>query len=264
MRFYKKLYLVVLYKQKYSDSQTLRSFAEFDFGKNKNNFFIVWDNSPSSETSVADIGRFLNTKNIDYIHTPENTALSKIYNTCLEKYSDFDFFLIFDQDSKIMRPDYDSYLEKTILENPEINIFLPQIYSQGKLYSPGKFWVFKGWHYKNLSVGIHKDKLYTAIMSGTCVRIDFLKKHNIRFNENLSLYGIDTCFFSDVRKIDKHFYVLEERLEHDLSENHLIGEELKKQTLLYLNSTFVINRKTVVKTIIVLFYKIYLKLKRKI
>lgn len=260
----KKLYLVVLYKQKYSDSQTLRSFSEFCFGKNKNNFFVVWDNSPSSETSGADIGRFLNTENVEYIHTPENTALSKIYNTSLEKYSDFDFFLIFDQDSKIMRPDYDSYLEKVISENPELNIFLPQIYSQGKLYSPGKFWVFKGWHYKSLSIGTHKDKFYTAIMSGTCARIDFLKKHNIRFNEKLSLYGIDTCFFTDIRKIDNRFYVLEERLCHDLSENHLIGQELENHTRLYLEGTFIMNHGSILKSLIVHFYQLYLKIRGKI
>lgn len=260
----KKLYLVVLYKQKYLDSQTLRSFTQFNFGKNKNNFFVVWDNSPSSDTNGVEIERFLYTENVEYIHTPENTALSKIYNTCLEKYSDFDFFLIFDQDSKIMRPDYDSYLEKIILENPEINIFLPQIYSKNKLYSPGRFWVFKGWHYKNLSVGIHKDKFYTAIMSGTCARIDFLKKHNIRFNENLSLYGIDTCLFTDIRKIDRNFYVLEERLEHDLSENHLIGEELKKHTRLYLEANLIINKKSLIKTLIVYIYQLYLKIRGKI
>lgn len=260
----KKLYLVVLYKQKYLDSQTLRSFSEFNFGKNKNNFFVVWDNSPSSDASETDIKFFLDTENLKYIHTPENTALSKIYNTCLEKYSDFDFFLIFDQDSKIMRPDYDSYLEKVVLENPGLNIYLPQIYSQGKLYSPGKFWIFKGWHYKNLLAGIHKDKFYTAIMSGTCARIDFLKKYNIRFNEKLFLYGIDTCFFTDIRKIDNRFYVLEERLCHDLSENHLIGQELKNHTRLYLEGTLIMNHGSILKTLIVHFYQLYLKMRGKI
>ena len=257
----KKLYLVVLYKQKYSDSQTLRSFSEFNFGKNKNNFFVVWDNSPSSETSGTEIGRFLHTENVEYMHTPENTALSKVYNSCLDKYSDFDFFLIFDQDSKIMQPDYDSYLEKVILENSKINVFLPQIYSQNRLYSPGKFWVFKGWHYKNLSIGIHKDKFYTAIMSGTCARIDFLKKHNIRFNENLSLYGIDNCFFSDLRKFDRRFYVLKESLGHDLSENHLIGDALKKHRCIYLEANLIINQKSLIKTLIVYLYYFYLKIR---
>lgn len=257
----KKLYLVVLYKQKYSDSQTLRSFTEFNFGKNKNNFFVVWDNSPSSKTSGTEIERFLYTENVEYIHTPENTALSKIYNICLDKYYDFDFFLIFDQDSKIMRSDYDSYLEKIILENPEVNIFLPQVYSKNKLYSPGRFWVFKGWHYKNLSLGIHKDKFYTAIMSGTCARIDFLKKYSIRFNENLSLYGIDNCFFMDVRKIDRNFYVLEERLEHDLSENHLTGFSLKEHRRIYLEANFIINKKSFLKTLIVHLYYFYLKIR---
>lgn len=256
-----KLYLVVLYKQKYSDSQTLLSFVDFNFGSNKNNFFVVWDNSPFSDTSVKEISDFLHTENVEYIHTPENIALSKIYNTCLDRYSDFNFFLIFDQDSKIVRPDYDSYLEKTILQNPDINIFLPQIHSRNKLYSPGRFWVFKGWHYKNLSAGIHKDKFYTAIMSGTCVRNEFLKKYNIRFNEELSLYGIDNCFFSDVRKIDKQFYVLEENLGHDLSENHLTGDALKEHRRVYLEANFIINRKSFAKTLIVYLYYFYLRIR---
>lgn len=260
----KKLYLTVLYKQKYSNSQTLRSFSELRFGNNKNNFFVVWDNSPKSETKLQEIKEFLNTENVEYIHTPENTALSKVYNKCLEKYSNFDFMLIFDQDSKIIRADFDFYLEKKALENPDVNIFIPQVYSKNKLYSPGKFCIFKGWHYKNLSIGIHKDKFYTAIMSGTCVRILFLKKNKITFNEELSLYGIDTCFFSDVRKIDSRFYVLDEKLGHDLSENHLSKEDRKKHTRLYLEGTFIMNKKSLFKTLIVYFYELYLKLNGKI
>lgn len=260
----KKLYLTVLYKTKYSESQTLRSFADLNFGNNKNNFFVVWDNSPENMATLQELKDFLQTENVEYIHTPENTALSKVYNAYLEKYSDFDFFIIFDQDSKIIRKDFDSYLEKTILENPDVNIFLPQIYSNGKLYSPGKFWIFKGFHYKKLPVGVHKDKLYTAIMSGTCVRISFLKENKISFNEELSLYRIDTCFFYDVRKIDSKFYVLEEKLGHDLSENHLSKEDKKKHTRLYLEGSFIMNKESYLRTLVVHLYELYLKLRGKI
>lgn len=256
----KKLYLTVLYKTKYSNSQTLQSFSELHFGSNKNNFFVVWDNSPESETKIQEVKEFLNTENVEYIHTPENIALSKVYNTCLEKYSDFDFLMIFDQDSKIIRKDFDSYLEKTISENPDVNIFLPQIYSKNKLYSPGKFWIFKGWHYKNLSIGIHKDKFYTAIMSGTCVRIDFLKENKITFNEELSLYGIDTCFFSDVRKIDSRFYVLDERLGHDLSESELEKLDKKKRTYSYLEACKKTARKNYFHIFLICLYEIFLKI----
>ena len=260
----KKLYLTVLYKTAYSDSKTLRSFAELQFGENENNFFVVWDNSPASRTTISDLRDFLQTENVAYFHTPENSALSKIYNTCLEAYPNFDFMVLFDQDSKIARADFDRYLEKTVSENPSVPVFLPQIYSGGKLYSPGKFWVFKGWHYKELSAGIHEDRLYTAIMSGTCANIDFLKKHDIRFNEELSLYGIDTCFFSDVRKIDSRFYVLDERLEHDLSESTLIGDEKKMHSRLYLEGTLIMNRKSIFRTALIQVYKAYLKLRGKI
>lgn len=256
----KKLYLTVLYKTKYSNSQTLRSFSKLRFGGNKNNFFVVWDNSPESETKIQEVKEFLNTENVEYIHTPENIALSKVYNACLEKYSDFDFLMIFDQDSKIIRKDFDSYLEKTISENPDVNIFLPQIYSKNKLYSPGKFWIFKGWHYKNLSIGINKDKLYTAIMSGTGVRISFLKKNKIIFNEELSLYGIDTCFFSDVRKIDSRFYVLAEKLGHDLSESELKKLDKKKRIYSYLEACKKTARKNYFYIFLICLYEIFLKI----
>lgn len=256
----KKLYLTVLYKTKYSESQTLRSFADLNFGDNKNNFFVVWDNSPENMATLQELKDFLQTENVEYIHTPENTALSKVYNVCLEKYSGFDFFIIFDQDSKIIRKDFDSYLEKTILENPDVNIFLPQIYSNGKLYSPGKFWIFKGFHYKKLPVGVHKDKLYTAIMSGTCVRISFLKENKISFNEELSLYGIDTCFFYDVRKIDSTFYVLNEKLGHDLSESVLKDLEKKKRTFNYLEACKKTAGKNYFYIFLISLYEIFLKI----
>lgn len=260
----KKLYLTVLYKTVCSDSKTLRSFAELHLGENENNFFVIWDNSPESGTTLSDLRGFLQTENVAYFHTPENTALSKIYNTCLDTYSHFDFMVLFDQDSKIIRADFDLYLEKIVSENPDVPVFLPQIYSGGKLYSPGKFWVFKGWHYKRLSAGLHSDRLYTAIMSGTCASISFLKKHGIRFNEELSLYGIDTCFFCDVRKIDSRFYVLDERLEHDLSESTLIGDEKKMHLRLYLEGTLIMSRKSIFRTVLVQLYKAYLKLGGKI
>lgn len=256
----KKLYLTVLYKTKFSDSQTLCSFADLNLGKNKNNFFVVWDNSPESGAALSELQKFLHTENVEYVHTPENIALSKVYNTCLEKYSGFDFFIIFDQDSKINRTDFDPYLEKTVSENPDVNIFLPQIYSGGKLYSPGRFWIFKGSHYKNLSAGIHKDKLYTAIMSGTCARISFLKENKIRFNEELSLYGIDTCFFSDVRKIDSRFYVLDEKLRHDLSESELNDIEKKKRTFNYLEACKKTARKNYFYIFLISLYEIFLKI----
>ncbi len=256
----KKLYLVVLYKTKYSDSKTLCSFSDFHFGENQNNFFVVWDNSPAQMATLPDLKNFIKTENIEYIHTPENTALSKVYNFCLDKYSDFDFILVFDQDSKITRKDFDLYLEKVISENPECNIFMPQVYSGGELYSPGKFWIFKGWHYKALSEGIHKDRFYTAIMSGTCVRIDFLKKHGIRFNEELFLYGIDTCFFCDVRKMDSQFYVLDERLGHDLSEIELDDFNKKKRTFYYLEACKKTAKKNYFCIALISLYEVFLKI----
>lgn len=260
----KKIYLVVLYKTQYSDSQTLRVFSELCFGKNEKNFFVIWDNSPTSKATLSNLKVFLKTENVAYIHTPENTPLSKVYNFCLDTYSGFEVLVIFDQDTKVARADFDAYLEDVISENSDINIFLPKIYSKSKLYSPGKFWVFKGWHYKKLSIGMHKDRFYTAIMSGTCARIDFLKRHNIRFNENLALYGIDTCFFCDVRKIDSRFYVLDEKPEHSLSENGLNDFDKKVRSRQYISAYKKITRKNYFYLFLISLYEFFLRVIRRI
>ena len=101
-------------------------------------------------------------------------------------------------------------------------------------------------------------------MSGTCARIDFLKKHNIRFNENLSLYGIDTCLFTDIRKIDRNFYVLEERLEHDLSEKELNEAEKKKRSYLYLEAYKETARKNHFYIFFISLYELIFKIMRRI
>lgn len=260
----KKVFLTVLYNQKYLESKTLCSFSELELGKNKDNSFVVWDNSLNKMAGTFELKQFLKSENVEYVHTPENIPLSKIYNACIDKYKGCDLCLIFDQDSKIIRKDFDSYLEKTVISNPEINIFLPQVYSNEKLYSPAKFFIFKGSHYKKLSAGVHKDCFYTAVMSGVCIRTSFLYKNNIRFNEELFLYGIDTCFFCDVRKIDPSFYVLDEKMNHDLSQNHLSDEERKVRARTYLEANFIMVKKSFIKTLIVRLYKLYLLVRGKI
>lgn len=224
----KKLFLIVLYKQKISESKTCISLKENNIQNFNENKIVVWDNSPEVINSQKIANEFFNSETIEFKHTPENLSLSKIYNAVIDNNQDFDFIQILDQDSKIIKENYNSYLNQVFNENSNTNIFLPKIYSNQKLYSPGKFFI-KGWHFKEINFGINKSRLYTAITSGLCIRMDFLRKTKIRFNEDLSLYCIDTDFIYRVRKFDSRFYILDLNFIHDLSEDSLTEEEQKQR-----------------------------------
>ncbi|MCF0126756.1 MAG: glycosyltransferase [Clostridia bacterium] len=244
-----KLFLVVIYKEDVSSCKTLNSFKNIGLYKKSNNKFIVWDNSPDCRNESINLTDFFECNNIEYIHTPENTSLSKLYNLTIRNHN-ADLYCIFDQDSEISRKDYDSYLDSVVSENPDINIFLPQIFVGDKLYSPGRFWIFKGSHYKNLSIGVNKDSKYTAITSGIVIRNAVFKDEGIYFNEELTLYGIDTRFFNDYRKFDNNFFVLDVELSHDLSEEHLSRDERKKRVINYYDCLFKTENNILVKSLI--------------
>lgn len=251
----KKLFIVVLYKTKLSASNTIKSLKANNIHLFADNVISIWDNSPEKINKTEDSEIFFGTNNVEFNHTPENLSLAKIYNKIINSHSDFDIVQIFDQDSEIIKENYNSYLEKTVVENEDINIFLPKIFSNGKLYSPGKFWIFKGWHYKKINNGLNNDSFYTAITSGVVIRISALKKFNIQFNEELSLYGIDTCFFTDFRKKDNRFFLMNFEFKHDLSESHLQKDEKAIQISKYIEAYKIIAKKNIFKLLLINMYQ---------
>ena len=147
-----------------------------------------------------------------------------------------------------------SYLNQVFIANSNINIFLPKIYSNQKLYSPGKFFI-KGWHFKEINFGINKSHLYTAITSGLCIRLNFLRKKKIRFNEDLSLYCIDTDFIYKVRKFDSNFFVFDLNFIHDLSESSLTDIEKKKRRKVQIEGLEIIYKNNLFCKFLVFIYK---------
>lgn len=212
----KKVFIVVLYKENISQCKTLLSFKGIDLFKNQNNFFVIWDNSPGYENERFSYVDFFSCSKIEYVHTPKNMSLAKIYNQSVKKHF-ADVYCLFDQDSSISRKDYDQYLDSVILNHSSVNVFIPQIFSNGRLFSPGKSFLSHGSHFSALYPGCHKNSFYTAITSGMVVRSRVFFERNIWFNESLTLYGIDFDFFRRYRRRDPYFFLLDVTLDHDLS-----------------------------------------------
>lgn len=259
----KKLFLTVLYNQIYSNSKTLCCFRDLQLGKDKTNYFIIWDNSKLPVASLELLQEFLVTKNIEYINTPENLSLAKIYNECLYK-QESDLFLIFDQDTYIDRFDYNNYIETVYSNNCNIPVYIPRVNVNNKLYSPSYFFIFKGFRRRQITVGINKSRFYTAIMSGTIINTHLIKRIGIRFNEKLKLYGVDTAFFYELSQKIKQFYLLDIELDHNLSEMALSKEERKKRVKLYVDACKIISDDKVINLIIIKLYEVYLRVFRRI
>lgn len=256
----KKLFLVVLYGMKVENSKTCQFINTSDILKRNTNTIYIWDNSPSNINSEESVKLFFSNENVIYKHTPENMPLSKIYNLMLRKFSDYDAIQFFDQDSYILKENYDEYITTILQDNLSISVFFPKIYSNGCLYSPGKLIFFKGFHYKYLTIGINKKQNYTAIGSGILFRPSFCKEYNIFISEKLKLYSVDTDFVYKISRKTNKFYVMDVVFEHDLSETSLDVLGAKKRRKEQLEGLLIIYEKEKIKYLLTLIYTKVLQL----
>tara|TARA_R110000868_G_scaffold82956_10_gene234164 strand:+ start:64754 stop:65581 length:828 start_codon:yes stop_codon:yes gene_type:complete len=223
---------IVLYNENISSASTVVSLMSIaDFLNSENAKLIIWDNSPTiqSEKNLKALSKF---SNVDYFHTPENLSLSKIYNRMYLGNQEFTHLILFDQDS---RPDqnYFEKMLKAILDNVEINLFLPIIKVKDLIVSPADRFIINGKYWKKEYIGLVNAKKRLAITSGMAINLNYLLDNNPAFDENLTLYGIDTDFMIQYEKVNTFFYVVNYVMEHDLS--FFSNELIQKKALRYKN-----------------------------
>ncbi|WP_159441076.1 glycosyltransferase [Pedobacter caeni] len=208
----KLIVLVVLYKKTISASPTISHLLS----QNKELFdleLVIWDNSPEPSPEAEISGLSAVFSKFQYIQTPENVWLSKLYNQVLQA-NVYDYALLLDQDSEL--PDY--YFDKlgaAISDFPDISLFLPIVLNNKKVVSPGSFVYFKGKHWKKIKTGLMSSKNVLAITSGMVISSKVILAHQMKFDERLNLYGIDTSFMLRFSKLEKQLYVLKVKFDHD-------------------------------------------------
>lgn len=209
--------LICLYNKEIKDSNTIQSLLKSS-KLIENTKIFIWDNSPIKLDVKSLDFLDLNFKNLIYKHTQENVVLSKVYNSVIEEQNDVNSYLaLFDDDSEIPKS-FLNKLKEQIELNPTINLFLPQIYSNSILVSPAKDFVIKTRRIKNLQAGILRSNYVTAINSGMVIS-NRVFKNGFRYNEKLNFYGTDNFFMNQFAKTYKEIFVLDVKIEHDLSFN---------------------------------------------
>lgn len=218
------LIIVVLYKQKVSESNTLMTLLNC-----KNDFsekvIFVWDNSPmpleQSEIFLLE-NQF---KNFKYLNCKSNKSLSEVYNTVI-KSNKFNKVFILDQDT-ILTEDYFELMDYASNNNADIGLFLPFVKNKKKIISPLDYNVINFHHSGNIKKCKTIAKNKTAFASGLCIKEWVFKRDNIWFDENLNFYGIDYKFVLDYGDRNVNMYIIDHELHHNLSFTEKEVKEVK-------------------------------------
>jgi GT2 family glycosyltransferase len=239
----KKLMVLVLYKLEILDSETFISLVKSNDKLRNVDKLCIWDNTPGERylSNDAHLTLIKLNCNFEYIHTPENISLAKVYNQTLKKNEGFDWFILLDQDSGF---DYTYFtaFDNALKNYPDIKLVVPLIKSNSFIVSPGRFTSFKGKYWTNENYGLTSTKSNTAIASGMIISIDVFDKVGF-FDESLVLYGIDNNFMFRFRKCYEYFYVMDVRFIHDLSDHNFENTETKLRRFRDQRMSSIINSK---------------------
>jgi len=211
------LILITIYNTKIIDSPTLNSLKKCkDFiadGK-----IVIWDNSfiSQKEKDINNLKLILKNTQIEYIHTPENLPLSKIYNHLRTYNNKFDYIILFDQDSHFDSQLFHSH-KKACQINKQYNLYLPLIIYKKNIISPAFLFYFKGFYFKKKKIGPTNSLFKTAINSGMIINFDYFTKDFKGYNEKLNFYGTDDNFMLQYQKYNKKFYILDYEINHELT-----------------------------------------------
>lgn len=218
------LILVVLYKQKVSESNTLLSLLNCKESLSEKLLF-VWDNSPYP-LDPADFF-FLEDQfeYFKYFNSKDNKSLSELYNTVIKRIK-FDKIFIFDQDTTLT-DEYFKLVDSAAITNIDIGVFLPFVKNNDRVVSPLPYSAINFDHSKLTKKGRISAKDKTAFASGLCIRECVFKRDNIWFDENLSFYGIDYKFILDYGDFNEFMYLIDYKLEHSLSFTEEETKEVK-------------------------------------
>ena len=223
------LVTIVLYKKRLKKSETFISLEKSTLHILEFIDLFIYDNSP--EPQEVEPTEYIN---IIYLHDPKNPGVSKAYNTASEKAEALnkESVLIIEQDTTLPLEVIDAYSKAIFEIKPEINIISPKLFSGGKMISPCKYILHRGFPIAKISAGNSQIKGYSFLNSGLLLRTEFMRKIGF-FDERLFDYS-DHDFIFRSAKDNQIAKIIDLELEHGFSSHALADEDRAVQRFIML------------------------------
>ena len=209
------LVVVVLYNIDYSKSTTCISLEKCILDSGEKLEILLYDNSISESSN-----NYSNVFNVVYMHDPNNSGVSKAYNSGakLAATTGKKYLLFLDQDS-VLEKDFLKQVIETINSNPGRNIFSPFVCQKQNsiLISPSKYKNFRG-EFLELKSNTKYLKLenLSMINSGMVISLELFDDAG-GFNELIKLDFSDHEFIHRVSKVTSRLIMIPAIISHSLS-----------------------------------------------
>jgi GT2 family glycosyltransferase len=208
--------IVVLYRVAADASRTLQSLALCD-GLQACREVVVLDHSPQ-----PDHGAFARLRErlrvpCSYAADPGNPPLGVAYNRAIRSHlGDADYVLTLDQDTDLA-PSFLIAAAEGAQASGFASVMAPHIRAGTRIASP--CWMFLGWGrgWQRPRPNWQSLRRCSLINSGAWIHRRVFEGFDLRYSEQLRLYGVDTDFFLRLSAHDARLWVLPIELMHELS-----------------------------------------------
>jgi len=207
--------VIVLYNQTIQQCKTyqtlMKNFSNINIGGQLE--LILYDNSPNEQPFKFDSSQGLN---ISYLHDSRNLGIATAYNYAysVAKGNGSEWLLLLDHDTELTE---DYFAQLHLLDSFDKNIaaVVPQIHCENQMISPVYSDRLRPLQGERPGTG-EQDTPVMAINSGAFIRVSFLDKIN-GFNSQFPLDYLDHWLFHEIYHNGSRVWVLDTKLEHELS-----------------------------------------------
>lgn len=187
--------IMVVYNKKIDHCDSFKSIINMKAYVDNLDLY-VYDNSINPQV----VNKYNNIE-IEYIHDPKNSGVSKAYNegalSALKKNKNW--VLLLDQDTILPNNSLLKY-QKAIFENPEIKLFSPILkLCDGKIFSPCRYLFKRGFHLNTIKPGLHSLNNISPVNSGMLIDLKIFFEVG-GYNEKVKLDFGDFQFIQRFRK----------------------------------------------------------------
>jgi len=193
--------VIVLYKTTLEESATFKSLVNAVTSVDGFLHVLLYNNSPEV---TLDINNYKTNVIFEVINDPANSGVSKAYNLAKEsaKKRKRKWLLLLDQDTDLPENFFQDFFQERNNDIDEKDqLYLPIIYSNNKVISPGHYFAYRGFVRKSIQPGYKNLKKLAVINSGVIIHVSLFEKAG-SFNEDVKLDFSDISFF---RRVKKHY-----------------------------------------------------------